>query len=208
VIADGTVYVFGGNYNGQLGIAQHKHHIGTPFKLDCFNEPVVSVSCGNNHVFYRLASGRVYSCGRNEYFESGVPMDTSLYAPVEVDFANHLPNGKTRVSSVFCGSWHSIFLTEDQQLYSSGINENGELGLGFKAQGRDKNRAVPSKMNVKYPVPVEPSRYEMKVACGSAHSILYFARKEQNVMRENLFRLLREDRQTFICTDLSIKTVN
>ena len=66
--ADGTVWSWGYNYYGQLGLGDNSNRY-KPTQLNINN--VVDISAGSNHVLLLTKDGKVYSFGSNSYSQLG-----------------------------------------------------------------------------------------------------------------------------------------
>jgi alpha-tubulin suppressor-like RCC1 family protein len=132
VLANGDLYTWGSNKNGQLG---HKRQNATSNSLD---EPAVPrvvsflskqlikvryVSCGEAHTAALAVSGRLYTwgCAQNGRLGREGPHNV----PTAVDTLATLP-----VLSVACGGYHTTALTETGRAYSWGLGAEGRLGHG------------------------------------------------------------------------------
>ncbi|MEY8333207.1 Ig-like domain-containing protein [Lachnospiraceae bacterium 47-T17] len=117
ITEDGSLYMWGYNYYGELGDGTRTSR-NTPVKV---LDHVVSVSLG----YYRSGAitedGSLYMWGNNFHGELGDGTRTSRYTPLKV--LDH-------VVSVSLGSSHSGAITEDGSLYMWGYNFYGELGDG------------------------------------------------------------------------------
>ncbi|KAI5950214.1 ATS1 [Candida theae] len=85
----------------------------------------IKVACGGNHTLILLENGVVYSCGDNEFGQTGRP-DGILAVPV---FTRITPV-QNKIIDISCGWDYSFLLTEQNELYACGQGLKGELGLG------------------------------------------------------------------------------
>ena len=115
---DGSLYMWGGNYDGQLGDGTTTNKY-TPVKV---LEDVVSVSLGG---FYSSGAitgdGSLYMWGNNHYGQLGDGTTDERHTPVKV---------LEDVVSVSLGDEHSGAITSDGSLYMWGWNYGGQLGDG------------------------------------------------------------------------------
>ena len=128
----GTLYAWGQNSNGQLGLGDLAHRsVPTPVSaLD--DETVVDVSSGTAHTVVLTADGDVYAFGSNRAGQIGSPegLDDGgepvrrVSTPVKVD---GLPEG---VVSITADTNSSFAVTADGQVYGWGENRFGQIGLG------------------------------------------------------------------------------
>ena len=105
-----------------------------------YNKAVKIVS-GNDHVVILTEQGDVYTFGTGEQGQLGrVPECFStrggrkgislLLHPQIVRFRKLRGFPKPKFSDVYCGSYHTFALTEDQGVYAWGLNNYGQLGTG------------------------------------------------------------------------------
>lgn len=70
----------------------------------------------------------VYAVGRNDSGQLGLEHNNHSFQPKLINAL--LPFVVVKAA---CGLHHSVFLTDDGKVYSTGFNDNGQLGLGDKA---------------------------------------------------------------------------
>ena len=116
--------------------------------------------CGGNHTLLVDDSGRLYSCGRNDYGQLGLgPLGGERqYEPTPV---RGVEAGALR--SAACGASHSLALMRDGGVLGWGRNDRGQLGL-------------PVKRAVRWPEPLAAlsGRPVAQVAAGE-HTLVTFA---------------------------------
>ena len=155
--SDGSVYVWGRDHCGQLGLTPTKGggtHRPTSHKAPVanqFEEPVKMLSACFNHTLVLLASGRVLSFGCNEHGELGRPTSSSGSF---IDPAHF----KEKVTLVDAGWKHCAAITESRDLYTWGHGAYGRLGLGHS---RD----------IGVPTLVQGLGSVVDVSCGESHTI-------------------------------------
>ena len=121
-----TVGRTGKNESGQLG----QDASTTEVKAFCkINVPTTSkisqVECGYNYTLV-VAGTKVYGCGDNQYGQLGIE-PRRVYEMVEIISLFE----EIRVS---CGRLHTIIhLVKSNQVLVSGANNDGQLGIGSKA---------------------------------------------------------------------------
>ena len=128
ITKDGSLYMWGDNYWGELGdgTTEDRH---TPVKV---MDNVVSVSLGRNHSGAITKDGSLYMWGNNYYGELGDGTTEDRHTPVKV---------MDNVVSVSLGGDRSGAITKDGSLYMWGRNEFGELG-----DGTTENKHAPVKI--------------------------------------------------------------
>ena len=118
VTKDGDLYMWGLNYNGQLGDGTTTDRY-TPVKI---MDNVALVSLGGSHSAAITKDGSLYMWGYNYYGQLGDGgTTTDRYTPVKI---------MDNVASVSLGGNHSAAITNDGNLYTWGYNKYGQLGDG------------------------------------------------------------------------------
>ena len=123
---DGTLYSFGYNTFGQLGLG-HINHVSLPTPIP--NLPkITQVSCGFNFTVCVDCEGFIWSFGENKYGQLGNRSKKKFNGfNVPQKILNIPP-----VLSVSCGAQHTLMITNDDNLWSCGRNDFGQLCLGNK----------------------------------------------------------------------------
>ena len=118
---DGTLYSFGKNSEGQLGLG-HNNHVSLPTPIP--NLPQINmVSCGFRFTVCVDDEGFMWSFGENDLGQLGTGNKTNFNVPQKI---LEIPP----VLSVSCGYGHTLIITTDANLWSFGINGYGQLCLG------------------------------------------------------------------------------
>ena len=141
---NGEVYVFGDNFNGELGLGttsrpvpirglpmvrpielligyEGKFQRFVPTKIPKFNK-IKSVSMGNNHSLILDDQGKAYSFGSNDYGQLGLGGYNFRDSPT-------LISGITNIVQVAAGGAHSLILNNEGKVYAFGNGMYGQLGL-------------------------------------------------------------------------------
>ena len=116
--ADGTVWTWGYNGYGQLGL---KDTVTRYKPTQISIENVIDIAAGANHVLLLTKDGKVYTFGQNSYSQLGRSGDTTK--PEEVE-------GLENITKIAAGGYHSMALANDGSVYTWGYNGNGQLGNG------------------------------------------------------------------------------
>ena len=129
VKTDGTLWGWGANGSGQLGLGNTLNR-SSPTQVGALTDWQY-VAGGFYHAAAIKTDGTLWTWGFNTYGQLGHNDRTSRSSPVQV---GTLTNWKT----VVCGQHHTIALKTDGTLWSWGYNNNGQLG-----QGNQVNRSSP-----------------------------------------------------------------
>jgi alpha-tubulin suppressor-like RCC1 family protein len=130
--AAGTLYAFGDNHYGQLGIATNINNDNPnppgPVTLPEATGPVVQVAAGSDFSLVVTSTGQLYAFGDNHDGQLGSATnngsDTANPTPTLVS----LPGATGPVVQVAAGVDHGLAVTSTGQLYAFGDNYYGELG--------------------------------------------------------------------------------
>lgn len=117
--ADGTVYAWGDNKFGQLGVDPAKPNSYVPIEV-FHNEGIESVYSGWTHSAALTKTGEIFIWGRNTYGQLGSQKEVTHKPEL-------MPNFKG-VSQLSLGSEHNLAVTGDGKLFSWGWNEHGSCG--------------------------------------------------------------------------------
>ena len=153
LLADGTVWTWGGNQEGQLGDGTS---VG---RSNAAPVPgltgVVSLSSDYGHTLALKADGTVWAWGRN--LEGQVdPSGITRRLPVPVV-------GLPPVVEISAGAGHSLARTADGAVWAWGVDNQGELGIAPGGVFRNPPTHVPGLVDV------------TAVAAGAGHSLVLLA---------------------------------
>ncbi len=136
LLEDGSVYAFGQNDEGKLGLGDTVQRL-TPIRVDL--DHVEAIAAGYSHTLL-LKEGRVYSCGggTNGALGHGDTEDRNTPRLIE-----NLENVKSIAAGWgdFLDGSHSLALLENGDVYSCGRGDGGALGHGDYG-----HRGIPSRM--------------------------------------------------------------
>ena len=143
----------GFNNCGQTGNGSEELCQLRPIKLNEFNDQkVVAISCGSHHSLALTEKGQVFSWGDNSYGQLGIEENDNSYNMFRTrDLKKTKPqlvcvrnDDKTNVFivKISCGSFHSILLSSDGNIYTFGYNKFGQIGNNSTV-----NQMTPQKLN-------------------------------------------------------------
>jgi alpha-tubulin suppressor-like RCC1 family protein len=119
----GSMYVWGGNLNCQLGFGVCN---GTLIYRPTWNNAAVNGSqvCAGSFFTMYIANQKLFGFGTNSAGQLGMAAITTITTPT----LNPWISGN--VESITCGGSHSLVLRSDGILVSFGDNSAGQLGIG------------------------------------------------------------------------------
>ena len=124
---DGTVWSWGDNSNGQLGIGSASPNpVTRPVHIQNFTE-VIAIAAGISGALALRADGSVWAWGDNLNGQLGNESSGSTPGPAPGPV--HLPAGVT-AKAIAMGGRHALALGDDGTLWSWGDNRSGQLGNG------------------------------------------------------------------------------
>ena len=123
--------------------------------LDLSNNPSLSIATGLEHTVFLTNDGKVYSCGNHLYGRLGRTVDTANPRTIPSIISTLDP---FTITAVACGSYHTVFLTNDGKVYSCGDNGGGQLG-------RSGTTATPSIISTLNPFTISA------IAGGFSHTV-------------------------------------
>ncbi len=125
----GTVYGWGFNANGQLGIGSTKKNVFVPVPVRIpSGVTVTAIAAGKYHSLVATSSGLVYAFGLDSNGQLGDNSTQQESLPVIAAVPND-----AHVADVAAGDAHSLALTSSA-VYAWGANSFGQLGDGNTAQ--------------------------------------------------------------------------
>jgi alpha-tubulin suppressor-like RCC1 family protein len=160
---DGALYAWGCNTNGQLGHGDMQAR-STPVRVRSglqeggsvyfgMNSRIVAIGAGISHSLALLADGTVWMWGNNEFgnlgdgttFQRELPVRVTGGAYAEAQYLGQDPENK--IVKVAAGSNFTVAVTANGEVFSWGLNEDGQLGDG-------------TMMNSSAPVRVKQGEYD------------------------------------------------
>jgi alpha-tubulin suppressor-like RCC1 family protein len=129
---DGTLWTWGYNYNGQLGINATTQR-NTPVTTFLGGSDWKQVAAGGNHTLAIKTDGTLWTWGYNVVGQLGINTSgTDILTPVTTFV------GGSNWKQVAGGSNHTLAIKTDGTLWTWGDNSSGELGIN-----NTSNRSIP-----------------------------------------------------------------
>lgn len=116
---DGSVWVWGENYQGQLGNGAINSGTDTPQKITSLSN-IVAIAAGNQNSFALKQDGTVWAWGR-----SVLGKDINTVTPTQI-------SGLSNIKAIAVGTEHFMALSQDGKVWTWGGNEYGQLGDGSR----------------------------------------------------------------------------
>ena len=122
---DGSVWSCGYNGYGQLGLGDATDRSTFTQVTTNINNDVRQIACGHYFTFIIKNNGTLWACGYNGDGQLGLgASDTNIHNTFDI-ISNNVDN-----LMVSCGYSYTSILKNNGSLWSCGINERGQLGLG------------------------------------------------------------------------------
>ena len=88
------------------------------------NDPIVGVSCGDEHTGIITESGRVFMFGSNNWGQLGLGHENNVEKPSCIKSLKH-----EKSILIACGRNHTLVATESGNIYTFGCNSESQLGI-------------------------------------------------------------------------------
>ncbi len=128
--ADGTLWAWGSNESGQLGIgSDDDSYKRAPVQIG--TDSWLAVSAGESHSLALKSDHTLWAWGNNDFGQLGIGSEypESSDVPIQVSI-----QGITW-KAIAAGGTHSLAITEEGDLWAWGYNERGQLGAGSDFSG-------------------------------------------------------------------------
>lgn len=135
---DGTVWGFGSNGDGQLGIGESStSSSAVQVKFDDENIKIVQVKASGNFSLALDDKGQVWAWGKNNYGQMGQPEafgKSDQLTPIKIT----IPQNE-KITSIAAGKGHILVLSETGIVYGWGLNASSQLGYyGYQYKNTDE----------------------------------------------------------------------
>ncbi|XP_075696677.1 protein RCC2 [Rhinoderma darwinii] len=144
---NGSVYAFGENKMGQLGLGNKTDAVSSPAQILYNGQPITKVACGAEFSMIMDCKGNLYSFGCPEYGQLGhnsdgkyiaraqrieydcelIPRRIAIFIEKTKD-GQVLPVTNVVVRDIACGTNHTLALDSQKRVFSWGFGGYGRLG--------------------------------------------------------------------------------
>lgn len=157
-------------YCGQADFGIEESKPVETFQKVPFERRILSVACGSSHTIILDVERNAYSCGNNSNGQLGISCD---------EVPKFLPEFRKinidNIVSIACGSYHSLLLNDQDELFVCGLNDRGQLGLGHFESISSFQKVQIFNFNLE-PAPLKV----ISIAAGIAHTLVL---TQDNVLR-------------------------
>jgi alpha-tubulin suppressor-like RCC1 family protein len=127
----GVVYGVGRNSEGQLGVGDYVNKTTIVMVHTLLGIDIEKIYCGYLYsMFIERTTGKVYACGQDYWGNLGLGnitfTNTSIASPITF-FSENEPNPHI-ITSIACGTNHTLFLTSLGLVFGCGYQGNGRIG--------------------------------------------------------------------------------
>ena len=127
--ADGTVYAWGYNSNGELSQDTSASNTESMYAIKMQKvSNIIKIAAGDNYLIMLKADGTVIGVGSNSQGQLGTNNTTQMNLPTQMLDAEG--NILTNVKDIEAGERHTIILKEDGSVWTVGCNDYGQCGNG------------------------------------------------------------------------------
>ena len=137
ITTDSNLWSCGYNEYGQLCFGNNESHLSQlkPQKTSFTN--ILKISAGCDHTLFQNDKGEIFACGNNEEGACGAGHFNHPQITPSL-----IPNIPSNIVHFICGSYFSLFLDSEGNVFSVGDNEFGQLGLGHKTNQNELNKIL------------------------------------------------------------------
>ncbi len=146
----GSVYAWGDNYYGQLGIGSD-FNLRTPHRVkglegEGFLTEMETIAAGGSHSLAANENENVWAWGKCDNGQLGAGNLGLFWKTTPVRTKGHEEQGYlTGIVAIDGGSYHTVALDDSGNVWTWGSNSHGQLGDGTSGSGTHKLTPVPIK---------------------------------------------------------------
>eukprot|EP00051_Salpingoeca_urceolata_P018631 m.263579 g.263579 ORF g.263579 m.263579 type:complete len:377 (-) comp19241_c0_seq14:2670-3800(-) len=137
-----------------------------PLELPLMSDRITHVACGKTHCLLLSARGAVFSFGLGSQGELGHGSLQRCEHPATIEALEGMA-----VKHIACGGWHSICVTDSDDVYTFGRNHHGQLGRSVGGEAGSCTEPALVDMDQT----LSPAAVVAGVSAGTAHSFLWTA---------------------------------
>ncbi len=123
--SDGTLFSWGQNLSGQLGIyglSEQQRPVPLKSLYDC-----TDISAGTDYCLAVNSSGKVYGWGNNENGRVSGSAESMFVFPTEI-------SGLSNIATISAGYTHNLAIDSSGQVWAWGKNDKGQLGRATQTE--------------------------------------------------------------------------
>ncbi|KAL7036552.1 hypothetical protein ACKWTF_008846 [Chironomus riparius] len=157
-----ALYVWGSDVNNELGLSSDDiESYNTPQRMQWEeSENLKQAALGGQHTLLLTNSGKVFSCGDNEFGQLGITrQESSRKRPQLIEALENY-----NITQICCGFQHSAAINEWGQIFVWGLNTLGQCGYS------DNNTSVDFLQTPKI-VKSLATKHIVQIACGQFHTL-------------------------------------
>ena len=133
LLTTGQLYGFGGNGNGELanltaGTGPGFMTLPLPMAIPGLTGSITHIAAGYDHSLVASSGGQLFAFGNNRYGQLGNATNLVTDNPNPIPTLVTLPGVSGPLTQLVGGLHDSLVVTSTGQLYSFGLNQNGQLG--------------------------------------------------------------------------------
>ncbi len=115
------LFACGSNTNGESGLGNisHAYHIENVH----IKGEIKEIICGRMHTFILMENNELFASGSNKYGQLGLGSKINKineFQKIEI---------QGKIKQISCGEYYTFILMENNDLFASGLNTDGQLGL-------------------------------------------------------------------------------
>lgn len=113
------------------------------YNSDIINKKIQSIDCGGAFTMLLCTDGSIWGTGDNEFGQLGFSSGCTDFMEIKVELDEN-----EKIIAVSCGNSHALILTNKGNVYSTGNNQFGQLGLGPKLSRKSNFTKISTLSNI------------------------------------------------------------